>query len=240
MHKSLKRWKFVKSNIKMSNKSLNTEIILTEDGSSSLFVPELNEQYHSRFGAITESLHIYIGYGLNALHSNAISIFELGFGTGLNAFLTLTKANSSQMRIHYDTIELYPLPLSITNYLDYPARIEGSDPNVYRKLHEAEWGKETEISPLFTIKKLLQDFSEYIFERNYDLIYFDAFAPSVQPELWTQERFNKISEAMAPGAILVTYSAMGDVRRRLISAGLEVKRLPGPPGKREILQAHKP
>ena len=224
----------------MCNKSLNTEIILTRDGSPSLFVPELNEQYHSRFGAITESLHIYIGHGLNALHSNNISIFELGFGTGLNAFLTLIEAKNSQIKVNYEAIELYPLSLVIINRLNYPSKIEGSDSNSYFKLHEAEWGKKTKLSAHFALKKIHQDFRTYNFVRKYDLFYFDAFAPAVQPELWTQEIFNKIYDAMNPGAILVTYSAMGEIRRRLIATGLEVKRLSGPPGKREILQAYKP
>jgi tRNA U34 5-methylaminomethyl-2-thiouridine-forming methyltransferase MnmC len=229
----------VNAKSEMTINPISTEIILTQDGSASIFVPELNEQYHSRFGAITESLHIYIGHGLYALHSKNISIFELGFGTGLNAFLTLTEANKTQLKVNYVAIELYPLPDSITNQLNYASRIEGSDSNLFLKLHKTEWGIETKLSGHFAIKKLNQDFSNYNFECKYDLFYFDAFAPMVQPELWTQEIFNKISQAMNPGAILVTYSAMGEIRRRLISAGLEVKRLSGPPGKREILQAHK-
>jgi tRNA U34 5-methylaminomethyl-2-thiouridine-forming methyltransferase MnmC len=224
----------------MPAKFPNIEIVLTQDGSPSLFIPELQEQYHSRYGAITESLHIYIGHGFHALHSKNISIFEIGFGTGLNAFLTLTEANASGIKVRYDAIELYPLSSSITDKLDYPSRVAGSEKELYRKLHEIQWGTETEISTMFWIKKIQKDFREYHFDRKYDLFYFDAFAPLVQPELWTQERFDRISEAMNPGAILVTYSAMGIIRRRLISAGLEVRRLSGPPGKREILQAFKP
>ena len=221
------------------NSSLHKEIIITQDGSPSIFIPELNEHYHSRFGAITESLHIYVGHGFQAHYTKNISVFEVGFGSGLNTFLTYIEANNSGRKVCYDTIELYPLPLSMINKLDYPSCIKGSDSNVYMKLHEAEWEKKTNISAYFAFTKLNRDFSTYNFEQRYDLIYFDAFAPSVQPELWTGEIFRKISEAMNPGAILVTYSAMGEIRRRLISAGLEVKRLPGPPGKREILQAHK-
>jgi tRNA U34 5-methylaminomethyl-2-thiouridine-forming methyltransferase MnmC len=224
----------------MGYNSLSPEIILTQDGSNSLFVPELKEQYHSRFGAITESRHIYIRLGLYACHSNTITIFELGFGTGLNAFLSLAESERSGLKLKYDAIELYPLPMSIISQLNYASEIKSSASNLFLKLHEAEWEKEIELSPKFSIRKMHQDFCTYSFEQKYDLFYFDAFAPTVQPELWKQEIFNKISEAMNPGAILVTYSAKGEIRRRLISAGLEVSRLPGPPGKREIIQAHKP
>jgi len=224
----------------MKKTSLSIEKILTLDGTDSLFVPELNEQYHSKFGAFTESRHIYINNGLHSLHSNHISIFELGFGTGLNAFLTLSEADKFKIKVKYDAIEINPLPLSIINQLNYASKAGTAYSNLFLKLHEAEWGKETELSACFTLKKLHHDFCSYLFDQKYDLIYFDAFAPMVQPELWTQEIFNKVSEAMNPDAILVTYSAMGEIRRRLISSGLEVKRLPGPPGKREILQAHKP
>jgi len=217
-----------------------TEIVVTEDGSPSLFVPELKEQYHSRFGAITESMHIYIGLGLHAIRSQNVSIFEVGFGTGLNAFLTLTESVTAGKTIMYDSIEFYPISKEIAGKLDYPSLVKGSDPILYTKLHETEWEKEISILPGFTLRKLKADFSSYIFDRKYDLVYFDAFAPLVQPEMWTQERFDRISGALNPGGIFVTYSAMGEIRRRLIASGLVVKRLPGPPGKREILQAFKP
>lgn len=229
-----------KSKSEMTHRFFSTEIISTQDGSDSLYVPELKEQYHSRFGAITESMHIYIRYGLHSLHSTKISLFEIGFGTGLNAFLTLTEADKYGISVNYDAIELYPLPPSITNKLNYSSKINDSDAKLFLKLHEAEWGKVTELSAHFALKKLNQDFCNYTFDRKYDLFYFDAFAPLVQPELWTQEIFNRISEAMNHGAILVTYSAMGEIRRRLMSAGLDIMRLPGPAGKREIIQAHKP
>ena len=224
----------------MIRNSPDIEIVLTEDGSPSLFVPEFKEQYHSRFGAITESMHIYIGHGFHELHSGNISIFEVGFGTGLNAFLTISEAISSEIKIQYDAIELYPISVEIAAKLDFPSLVKGSDPSLFLKMHEAEWGKELTIIPGITLRKLEQDFISYAFDRKYDLIYFDAFAPDVQPELWTQERFDRIYEALNPGGILVTYSAKGEIRRRLVASGLEVKRLAGPPGKREILQAHKP
>ena len=224
----------------MRKTSLSVEKILTQDGSDSLFVPELKEQYHSKFGAFTESMHIYINNGLHSLHSKSISIFELGFGTGLNAFLTLLEADKFKINVKYDAVEINPLPLSVINQLNYASNAGNAYSELFLKLHEAEWGKETELLAYFALKKIQQDFCSYVFDQKYDLFYFDAFAPMVQPELWTQEIFNKVSEAMNPDAILVTYSAMGEIRRRLISSGLEVKRLPGPPGKREILQAHKP
>jgi tRNA U34 5-methylaminomethyl-2-thiouridine-forming methyltransferase MnmC len=213
------------------------EIVVTGDGSPSLFVPELKEQYHSRFGAIAESMHIYIGLGFNAVKSNDISVFELGFGTGLNALLTFREARAAGVKVQYDSIELYPVTTDIAEKLDYSSWIKETE--IYTELHHAEWGQDVRISPEFTLRKIQADFRSYIFNRKYDLFYFDAFAPQVQPELWTQERFDRIAEAMKPGGILVTYSAMGEIRRRLLAAGFEVKRLAGPPGKREILQAYK-
>jgi tRNA U34 5-methylaminomethyl-2-thiouridine-forming methyltransferase MnmC len=223
----------------MMNVPHTREIIRTDDGSASIFAAEFNEPYHSRFGAITESMHIYIRNGLYALNQPGISVFELGFGTGLNAFLTLTEAGKAGLYVNYETVELYPLPYSIIKQLDYASRVEGSDINLFLKLHETEWDEQKEITNHFVFKKINTDFSLFEFKRKYDLFYFDAFAPLVQPELWTQNIFNKISEAMNQGAFLVTYSAMGEIRRKLLSAGLEVNRISGPPGKREILQAYK-
>ena len=212
----------------------------TADGSYTLYVPELDEHYHSVKGALTESQHIFIDMGLK--HSAAIEphILEIGLGTGLNCFLTLMEAEALQKKIHYTGIERFPLNMEVIRKLDYPSIIGRGHEDDYFTIHQVPWGKDTELSPWFTLHKIEGDFTHYRFEKGYDIIYFDAFAPEKQPEMWEQSLFDGLYQTLNEGGILTTYCAKGIVRRMLQSAGFKVERLPGPPGgKREILRATK-
>ena len=212
----------------------------TADGSYTLYVPELDEHYHSVKGALTESQHIFIYMGLK--HSTVPSprILEIGLGTGLNCFLTLLTAEETERHIHYTGIERYPLDMETISKLDYPSLIHKGHETDYFAIHQTPWEKDVELSPWFTLHKLEGDFTCYTFDKGYDIIYFDAFAPEKQPEMWEQSLFDKLYHVLNEGGILTTYCAKGVVRRMLQTAGFKVERLPGPPGgKREILRATK-
>lgn len=218
---------------------MRTIIELTADGSHTLFVPELNEHYHSVNGAIQESKHVYIEAGLKQIQKNQISIFEVGFGTGLNALLTLqeNERNENKLQIHYTTIEAFPLSEIITKNLNYP-----DEKGILIDLHSAQWNALKQITPFFHLYKMEESLLNITFDsidKKFDLIYFDAFAPDKQPEMWTQNIFNKLYNQCNQNAIVVTYCAKGSVRRMLQYAGFFVERIPGPPGKREMLRATK-
>lgn len=217
------------------------EIILTADGSHSLFVPELNESYHSKFGAVAESQHIYINTGLKTFSttSDFINIFEVGFGTGLNALLTYHEALISKKNINYSGIENYPLQPDFIKQLNYAKEVSWNiAEEIFYKLHEADWDTEIMISDFFTLTKINQNLLDYTPVKGlYDLVYFDAFGPDVQSELWTEEIFKKIASSMKCNGILVTYSTKGNVKRALKKSGFSIEKLPGPQGKREILRA---
>lgn len=222
-----------------SKPSVNPIIELTADGSHTLFVPQLNEHYHSVNGAIQEANHVFLDAGLNLCEKNEISIFEVGFGTGLNALLTAKYAQDYGKIIHYTSIEAYPLPMDTIDALNYAQK---EDSELYRKLHEVEWESEQRISDHFFLKKIEADFTNFDFRQFYnqfDVIYFDAFAPDVQDSMWTQEIFNAMFSICQCGGIMTTYCAKGVVRRSMQSAGFVVERIPGPPGKREMLRAKK-
>lgn len=213
-------------------------VSITDDGSHTLFIPGMDEHYHSVNGAEQESRHVYIGAGFNqCVDKENIKIFEAGFGTGLNAFLTMLEAERQKKNIIYHTVELYPLSRDIIRQLNY-GKINSFE-NEYQKLHRVEWGKDIVITPYFTIRKIEIDLNLYNFTELYDLIYFDAFAPDKQAALWNKELFEKLYDHSVPGGILTTYCAKGWVRRMLQEVGYKVERLPGPPGKREILRARK-
>ena len=212
----------------------------TADGSYTLYVPELDEHYHSVKGALTESQHIFIDLGLK--HSSVTSphILEIGLGTGLNCVLTLLEAKENQRHVHYTGIERYPLNEEIIRKLNYPSIIGKECENDYFAIHQAPWDEDVCLSPWFTLHKMEGDFTHYSFEQKYDIIYFDAFAPEKQPEMWEQSLFDNLYQVLNEGGILTTYCAKGVVRRMLQTAGFKVERLPGPPGgKREILRATK-
>ena len=208
----------------------------TADGSATLFVPELNEHYHSVKGARTESQHIFIDMGLDASAATEPHILEIGFGTGLNALLTLGYAGRQKRKVHYTGVELFPLPWETVELLGY-----STDP-LFRALHTVLWGEDAIITPYFTLRKEHADINAmaHSLSPKFDIIYFDAFAPEKQPEMWSQELFNRLYVTLNQGGILTTYCAKGIVRRMLQTAGFTVERLPGPPGgKREILRARK-
>ena len=212
----------------------------TADGSYTLYVPELDEHYHSIKGALTESQHIFIDMGLKHSSVNSPKILEIGLGTGLNCILTLLEAEESQRHIHYTGIERYPLNEEIIRKLDYPSMIGNKHEDRYLAIHQTPWEEDIHLSPWFTLHKIEGDFTHYTFENKYDIIYFDAFAPEKQPEMWEQSLFDNLYNVLNEGGILTTYCAKGVVRRMLQTAGFKVERLPGPPGgKREILRATK-
>lgn len=220
--------------------TMERKLIKTEDGSPTLYVPELNEHYHSIHGAITESEHIFIEAGLNTLEKDDINILEFGMGTGLNVLLSYLQGKKSNKRIHYHTIELYPLNKTEYSLLSGNGNWSKSESELLLKIHEVKWGEKISLSDKFTLYKDQANFLSYQTKGLFDLIYFDAFAPEIQAELWTEEIFLKIFNISNPGAILTTYSAKGQVRRNLKSVGFDVEKLPGPPGKREFLRAIKP
>lgn len=221
----------------------------TEDGSATLFVPELNEHYHSTKGARTESQHIFIDMGLKASPVASPRILEIGFGTGLNAWLTLEEAERSRRNVHYTGLELYPLDWQMVEQLGYISS-EEQQPAIalFERLHTSPWGEEIQLTPHFTLLKVQADVNKLstnddkcVIDGQPDIIYFDAFAPEKQPEMWTQELFDWLYVLLSAEGILTTYCAKGVVRRMLQAAGFIVERLPGPPGgKREILRARKP
>lgn len=216
------------------------QIEQTADGSQTLFVPELNEHYHSVKGALTESEHIFIQMGLKHSSVEAPHVLEIGFGTGLNTFLTLLTADTDQRNIHYTTLERYPVTPALIEQLTYPELICPERKDDFQALHQAAWNTDVQLTPYFTLHKVETDFTSYTFPATYDVIYFDAFAPEKQPEMWTQSLFDTLYQQLNPQGILTTYCAKGAVRRMLQAAGFMVERLPGPPGgKREILRATK-
>ncbi|NPA38089.1 MAG: tRNA (5-methylaminomethyl-2-thiouridine)(34)-methyltransferase MnmD [Chlorobi bacterium] len=213
------------------------ELKLSEDGSHTLFVPELNEHYHSVYGAKTESIHVFINSGLKHLNKENIRILEIGFGTGLNALLTaLYKGNH---KIEYHSIEKYPLNTEIEKQLQISENTTPEEKNLFDDIHSCKWNTESEIIPGFKLLKIEADLLTFSFTHKYDLVYFDAFGPDVQPEMWSTGIFRKIYNSMNKNGILTTYSAKGAVRRAMQDVGFRVERLPGPPHKREMLRASK-
>jgi tRNA U34 5-methylaminomethyl-2-thiouridine-forming methyltransferase MnmC len=221
---------------------MKLEVITTEDGSHSIFSKELNESYHSKFGAINESMVVFIDAGFNQLlHRKRLNILEIGFGTGLNALLTFNLALENRIEVNYYTIEPFPVPPEIYIRLNFPELLNMKEADGrFRELHEIKWNKQHKISDYFFITKLnlkLEDVK--LNQEFFDLVYYDAFSPEVQPQLWTLAVFEKIYNSMNRGGILTTYSAKGSVRRNLIQAGFRAERIPGPKGKREITRAVK-
>jgi len=214
--------------------------IVTGDGSHSLLNEALDETYHSRHGAVQESMHVFIEQGLKYLikkqKPEPISILEVGFGTGLNALLTLTEAIKNDIAVTYTTLETCPLGHEVWENLNYP------DPyHLFKELHRSEWQKWVEITSYFKLLKLEKSLQIVELEPvQFDLIYFDAFAPNKQPEMWGQPVLHKVVKTLKSGGSFITYCAKGQLKRDLKSLGLIVESLPGPPGKREMVRALKP
>jgi tRNA U34 5-methylaminomethyl-2-thiouridine-forming methyltransferase MnmC len=222
---------------------LEYKIFLTEDGSHSVELPGTNLVYHSRHGAVQESMHIFIGGGLKPIlqkSPSSLCIFEVGFGTGLNALLTLAESGKYSTRIFYHAIDTSFLPESISGGLNF-CKAFGLEKwqTTFHQMHAVEIGKKIQVSSSFSFLKSQMDIRNPEQQENIGLVYFDAFAPDDQPDLWTFNVFQKIYSWLLPGALLLTYSAKGEVRRVLTKAGFQVKKMPGPPGKREFILAAK-
>ena len=223
----------------MSEKEI-LEIVQTKEGIHTLINNRLNEHYHSMHGSLQESMHVFIKNGLCALNKNLshISILEMGFGTGLNAILTYRENQVLRKQIHYTTVEAFPLPHSVTGKLNYFEYFGKPLQPIFEKLHASKWFENIPIGN-FTLHKVQADMLELQLDNAYDLVYYDAFSPVHQPELWTFEVLHKIYHACKKNAVLVTYCAKGDVKRTLKAVGFEVEALPGPKGKREMIRAIK-
>ena len=213
---------------------------MTADGSTTIHITEWDEQYHSKHGAIQEAKHVFIKNGLSLYANQKISILEIGFGTGLNCFITFLEAQKMKLAIDYVGVEAYPLAAEEVDKMNYVDQLKSNKfAGIFNKMHQQDWEVKDEISPDFSLTKRKQFFNEISDENKFDLIYFDAFGARVQPELWTEEIFEKMFKALKPDGVLVTYSAKGSVRRAMLEVGFLVEKLPGPPGKREMLRATK-
>ncbi len=214
----------------------------TGDGSYTLHIPEWDEQYHSKHGAIAEALHVFIKEGLYHWFSKnketEVSILEIGFGTGLNAFLTFLETKKNLFKVNYTGVEAYPLEIDEIVKLNYTSLLNASE-EIFLKMHHSPWEEMSGISGNFQLTKQKKFFSEINSENSFNLIYFDAFGIRVQPELWTEVIFKKMYAALKPNGALVTYAANGNARRAMQTVGFEVERLSGPPGKKEMLRATK-
>ena len=219
---------------------MKREIVITADGSTTIHLPDWNEQYHSKHGAIQEAYHVFIKRGLEAVLNSNVSILEIGFGTGLNCFITLLEAVKNNLNINYVGIEAYPVIDTEIQQLNYVSELKsGNSKALFDTIHSVTWEEKHQLGTHFKLTKRQQFFQDIIDVNTYDLIYFDAFGAEHQPELWTAIIFKKMFIALKLNGILVTYSAKGSVRRAMQEVGFEVERLPGPPGKREMLRAKK-
>lgn len=217
------------------------QIINTSDGSHTIYLPEMNELYHSVNGAITESEYVYIDQGYRFFQGENPKVFEVGFGTGLNCLLTVLQAEKDKRPTFYISIEKYPLEKNITSQLNFGQLISVEAQHIFEKIHDCNWNEVEPISKNFSLLKIKADLidSNLTQIENCNIIYFDAFGPDKQSEMWTPPIFNKISSLTADRGVLVTYSAKGEVRRGLATSGFEMERLPGPPGKIHMLRGIK-
>jgi tRNA U34 5-methylaminomethyl-2-thiouridine-forming methyltransferase MnmC len=222
-------------------------IIKTADGSHSIFVKDLDEHYHSIHGAIQESNHVFIEAGLKYFltqNKPSINILEVGLGIGLNAFLTFIETEPTNTKINYIGLEAYPIENNLIHELNYVELLTNNTEdklhleNIFQLIH-SDWEKQIPLSNNFILHKIKSTLQEVQLNSHYDLIYFDAFAPTVQPELWTEEIFSKLFNVTNTDGCIVTYCAKGEVKRTLKKVGFTVESLPGPPGKREMIRAIK-
>lgn len=219
---------------------MKREIITTGDGSKTIQIMDWQEQYHSKHGAIQEAYHVFIKSGLDLFENQEINILEIGFGTGLNTFITLIEFDKRNLKVNYTGVEAYPVSIEELNQLNYLEELKSLSRKAdFDLMHTSPWGDKVEIVENFNLKKEQILFKEISAIAEYDLIYFDAFGARVQPELWTVEIFQIMFNAMKSNGYLVTYAAKGSVRRAMQEVGFLVERLPGPPGKREMLRAKK-
>ncbi len=214
------------------------EIRITADGSATIYLADLDESYHSRHGAIQEAEHVFIQNGLN-LQGQSVCILEMGFGTGLNALLTCHHAAKIGKKVDYVGVEAFPILTDEIRLMHYADLIDPALEPVFRQMHECQWGLPCSISHHFTLEKHQTRFESIDFESRFDLVYFDAFGFRVQPELWSASIFSSLYRALKPGGLLVTYAARTIIRDNMKAAGFNVRKRPGPPGKREMMQAVK-
>ncbi|NBC83789.1 MAG: tRNA (5-methylaminomethyl-2-thiouridine)(34)-methyltransferase MnmD [Bacteroidetes bacterium] len=220
---------------------MEKQLKITRDGSATFYVPHLNEHYHSTHGAISESMHVFIQQGYYAFEGDPITILEMGLGTGLNALLTILEAEKNRKHVNYIALEKYPVESCLIEQLNYVQHIH--QPNIaylFNQIHSTPWEKAVAITKYFSLTKINADINDLKSDFRVHVIYFDAFAPEKQPELWTHEVFLRMYDFLMPNGLLTTYCAKGNVRRTMENVGFRVERLPGPPGKREMLRAVKP
>ena len=219
---------------------MKREILQTLDGSTTIHLPDWNESYHSKHGAIQEAYHVFIKNGLSLFQGKSISILEIGFGTALNTFITFLESQKSVRSIDYVGVEAYPISADEVLQMNYVSELNAENERIsFELMHQSKWEEKISITSNFTLTKRKQFFDEICDENQYDLIYFDAFGYRVQPELWSTEIFQKMYNALKVNGVLVTYAARGVVKRSMIEVGFSVEKLAGPPGKREMFRATK-
>lgn len=220
---------------------MKREIIVTKDGSTTIFFPEINETYHSKFGAILESKHVFIDMGLRLFaQQKSVSILEMGFGTGLNALLTEIESQKTVQTIDYVGIEAHPVPLDEIVQMNFKETLNNTANNVvFDLMHSCDWNVKNNLTDQFTLTKKQQFFQEVNDVNAFDLIYFDAFGFRVEPELWSKEMFEKMHNALKVNGVLVTYACRSSIKNDMIALGFKIEKLPGAPGKREMLRATK-
>ena len=218
---------------------MKKEIIQTKDGSTTFYLPELNETYHSKNGAIQEAYHVFIKNGFSLFEGKPISILEIGFGTGLNAFITNLESQNNNQTVDYVGVEAYPITQEEALTMNYANQIDASKTEVFQKIHQIDWEIPIQVNTTFQLTKRKQLFQDIVDIEVFDLIYFDAFGYDVQPELWSDKIFEKMFIALKSGGVLVTYACRSVIKNSMISAGFKIEKLPGAPGKREMLRASK-
>lgn len=219
---------------------MQRKIITTSDGSKTIHIVDWDEQYHSKHGAIQEAYHVFIKSGLSLFKNSSIAILEIGFGTGLNCLISLLEAQKRDLDISYTGVEAYPVTSEELQELNYISELNADAfGQHFAKMHVTAWEKQINITDYFSLHKQQKDFMQIDDTNTFNLIYFDAFGARVQPELWTEAIFEKMFAALKSNGVLVTYAAKGSVRRAMLAVGFVVERLPGPPGKREMLRATK-
>ena len=218
---------------------MKREIIHTNDGSTTIHLPEWNESYHSKHGAIQEAYHVFIKNGLSLFKGQPIAILEIGFGTGLNSFITFVETKKDNQIIDYVGVEGYPVEMDEAMQMNYPNEIDSNEEAIFKQMHECNWELKHQLSDNFTLTKRKQFFQDIKDVAAFDLIYFDAFGFRVQPELWSEAIFTAMFKGLKPNGVLVTYACRTSIKNAMLSAGFSVEKLPGAPGKREMLRATK-
>ena len=219
---------------------MKREIVITGDGSTTIRIPDWNENYHSSHGAIQEAKHVFVTHGLDVFQNqDEISILEIGFGTGLNAFITFLETLTKD-KVNYVGVEAYPISAAEVAQMNYVSELKAAPyATNFEKMHASDWEHEIAITTQFNLTKRKQFFQDINDKNQYHLIYFDAFGYPLQPELWSEAIFVKMYEALMPGGVLVTYACRSVIKNAMLAAGFSIEKLPGAPGKREMLRATK-